>query len=306
GGGYGGTYGSTYSGYGGYGSGYGGGAYGSRYGMSGGYYGGAAGGRPFMPGMGPGNGEDPENWSSGLEASTRSTFHVLEQIVNAFGGFAQMLDSTFQATHSSFMAMMGMAEQLGVLRNYLGQVLSIFALARTVRNLGYRATGRSPPVNPQELSPRDFAKFQKRSRFSLKPLVVFILVVVGLPYLMLKLIRKMSESQRKRQLEQGGDNNGQGLLPPAGSAEPVKGPDGAVASTAANALNPAQLEFAQALYDFAGEPPVELSFKRGTIIAILNKADAQGQPSAWWRGRLRTGQVGYFPANYVEIIQKQP
>lgn len=40
-----------------------------------------------------------------VEQSTQQAFFVLDQIVQAFGGFSQMLDSTFHATHSSFMAM---------------------------------------------------------------------------------------------------------------------------------------------------------------------------------------------------------
>jgi hypothetical protein len=39
---------------------------------------------------------DPE---SGL---MEATFQIIESIVGAFGGFAQMLESTFMATHSSF------------------------------------------------------------------------------------------------------------------------------------------------------------------------------------------------------------
>jgi hypothetical protein len=31
-----------------------------------------------------------------------ATFQIIESIVGAFGGFAQMLESTFMATHSSF------------------------------------------------------------------------------------------------------------------------------------------------------------------------------------------------------------
>jgi peroxin-13 len=34
--------------------------------------------------------------------STQATFQMLEGIVTAFGGFAQMLESTYMATHSSF------------------------------------------------------------------------------------------------------------------------------------------------------------------------------------------------------------
>ena len=35
-----------------------------------------------------------------------ATFQIIESIVGAFGGFAQMLESTFMATHSSFFGML--------------------------------------------------------------------------------------------------------------------------------------------------------------------------------------------------------
>jgi peroxin-13 len=85
-GGYGGGYGSMYGG-GGYG-GYGGGMYG---GMGGGMYGGGMG----MPG-------DQNSLTNSFNNSTQATFQMLEGIVTAFGGFAQMLESTYMATHSSF------------------------------------------------------------------------------------------------------------------------------------------------------------------------------------------------------------
>ncbi|KAI8838360.1 Peroxin 13, N-terminal region-domain-containing protein [Chytridium lagenaria] len=144
-GGYGSSYGSSYGGgYGGYGSSYGSGAYGSRYGAGGygvggyggyGSYGGHGGmnrmgmggygaqGGPGMPGP---NGELP--LTARIEQSTASAFQMIDQIVQAFGGFSQMLESTFFATHSSFMAMVGVAEQFGHLRTYLGRALSIMAL----------------------------------------------------------------------------------------------------------------------------------------------------------------------------------
>lgn len=74
-------------GYGGYGS------YGGMYG--GGMYGG-------MPGM---MNNDPNNANSlttRFSNNTQATFQMLEGIVGAFGGFAQMLESTYMATHSSF------------------------------------------------------------------------------------------------------------------------------------------------------------------------------------------------------------
>ncbi|KAJ1340106.1 hypothetical protein BSLG_005276 [Batrachochytrium salamandrivorans] len=110
--GYGGSYGSSYgNSYGGMGGIYGNGGYGSSYGNSyGGYspynrygmngtgynrYGmGGAGG--MMGQMGP-NGmagalEGEQPLTVRLEQSTQATFQLLDQIVQAFGGFAQMLD----------------------------------------------------------------------------------------------------------------------------------------------------------------------------------------------------------------------
>lgn len=84
-------------GYGGYGSSmYGGmGGYGSMYGGGmGGMYGG-------MGGM-PGDPNDPNSLTNGFTQSTQATFQIIESIVGAFGGFAQMLESTYMATHSSF------------------------------------------------------------------------------------------------------------------------------------------------------------------------------------------------------------
>jgi peroxin-13 len=76
--------------YGGYG-GYGGGMYG------GGMYGGMGGG--MGGGMNP---NDPNSLTNRFSNGTAATFQMLEGIVTAFGGFAQMLESTYMATHSSF------------------------------------------------------------------------------------------------------------------------------------------------------------------------------------------------------------
>lgn len=243
--------------------------------------------------MGPGGppgGPEEMSLTQRMEANTAAGFHMIESIVNAFGGFAQMLESTFFATHSSFMAMVGVVEQFGNLRNYLGQVLSVFALIRWIRQLFYKVTGKKPPVNPDELSPVQFEQFQERKRYSRRPLVFFVLAVFGIPYLMHKLIQIVSQRQQQRQQMNGiplDENNSHLMIP--GQMD-------------VNSLQ--NIEFCRALYDFKGESPVELTLRRGDIIAILSKTDLFGQPSQWWRGRLRNGEHGLFPSNYVEIINK--
>lgn len=76
--------------------------------MYGGYggYGGMYGGMGGMYGAGmPGDPNDPNSLTNSFSQSTQATFQMIESIVGAFGGFAQMLESTYMATHSSFFGM---------------------------------------------------------------------------------------------------------------------------------------------------------------------------------------------------------
>ncbi|KAJ9648494.1 Peroxisomal membrane protein PAS20 [Coniosporium tulheliwenetii] len=135
---------SPYSRLGGYGSMYGGmGGMGGMYGGMGGM-GGMYGGMGGMPG-------DPNNPSltQSMNQSTQATFQLIENIVGAFGGFAQMLESTYMATHSSFFAMVSVAEQFGNLRQTLGSILGIFTLMRWFRTAVAKITGRPPPPLPK-------------------------------------------------------------------------------------------------------------------------------------------------------------
>ena len=86
-----------YGGMGGYGGGYG-----SMYGGMGGYGGGMYRGGMGQPGMMGGEPSDPNSLTNSFSQSTQATFQVIESLVSAFGGVAQMLESTYMATHSSF------------------------------------------------------------------------------------------------------------------------------------------------------------------------------------------------------------
>ncbi|KAI1187594.1 hypothetical protein F5B17DRAFT_398926 [Nemania serpens] len=274
-----------YGGYGGYGGGYGG--YGSMYG--GNMYGG-------MPGMMPNDPNNPNSLTSRFSNSTQATFQMLEGIVGAFGGFAQMLESTYMATHSSFFAMVSVAEQFGNLRDTLGSVLGIFTLMRWIRTLIAKLTGRPPPVDAMALTPAAFALFEGRQspshngapghpKPSRKPLIFFLLAAFGLPYLMSKAIRTLaasSEEEERKRME-------------------------AMAQNAP--LDPSKLEFCRVLYDFTPEAGnatqgVDLAVKKGDFIAVLSKSDPLGNPSEWWRCRARDGRLGYLPATFLEIARR--
>ncbi|GAA6025667.1 hypothetical protein JCM11491_005662 [Sporobolomyces phaffii] len=319
---YGSSYGTGYGGYGagGYGSmgmgGYGaGGGYGmGGYGM-GGYGMGGMGGFGGMGGMGgygmmPGGGVSPEelSLSQRMEHGTAQTFQMLQAIVGAFGGFAQMLESTFMATHSSFFAMIGVAEQFGHLRNYLGQVLSIFALVRWIKGVLYRITGREPPPASGGISSADFKAFesggaaggpaQAKPKLAKKPLFVFLLTVVGLPWLMNRLVRLITQRQAAEaarlaaaassgpapQFDQFGRP-----VPPSPSSVP---------------LDPSQLVFMRAIHAYAPPPEAadkELAFEKDDIIAVLSTKEERSQ-MGWWMGRKRDGKVGWVPGTYLGEI----
>jgi peroxin-13 len=217
--------------------------------------------------------------------------------------------------------MVSVAEQFGNLRNTLGSVLGIFTLLRWLRTLVAKITGRPPPADATSLTPSAFASFMSGNgsqngaitlpdgtpappRPSKKPFIMFLLAVFGLPYLMGKLIRALAHSQeaeeiRRRQQEMTGA---------------VVGPNGQLIHPAhpEAIVDPSKLDFCRLLYDYT--PPsqssgvgagIDLSAKKGDLVAVLSKTDPMGNPSEWWRCRARDGSVGYLPSPYLETIQRR-
>lgn len=277
---FGGGYGSMYNS--GYGSMYGGGAYGSLYGN--GYGGGHMGGMNGGPG--------------GLGESTQATFQLIESLIGAVAGFAQMLESTYMATHNSFFSMISVAEQFSYLKEILGSFFGIFAMMKFLRRALYYVTNGRIGAPPKSVTSKskdgkqednsgmreEFERFRnngkgepKKKRISWKPLIFFLAAVFGFPYLLNKFIAKVQTMQSTR-----------------------------IGSRPNQQIDPSKLEFARAMYDFTPEnPQVEVTLKKGDLMAIMSKQDAMGRDSEWWKVRTKSGDVGYVPFNYIEIIRRQ-
>ncbi|KAH9983452.1 Peroxin 13, N-terminal region-domain-containing protein [Russula vinacea] len=250
------------------------GAYGGGMGM----YGGGQPGMPF----------DPSNPSvtQALESTTATTFALLHSVVQTFAGLAQMLESTFMATHSSFFALAGVIDQFAQLRNALGSVLGLFGLIRWLRDVltGRRASGNNAemrsefrhflngrPVQGPAAGPSQPAPPPNASK---KPLIFFFIAFLGIPYAMHKL-------------------QGQQALPP---------------------LDPSQLAFARTVFPFKASTQSELTLQENEIVAVMGKLDpSTGMEidprlevqTEWWKGRTREGREGWFPRNYVEVLERK-
>jgi peroxin-13 len=298
----GGGIGTGYGGVGSYGMSSYGGGYGGGYGMNSMYGGGMGGMGMYGGGMGMGMGMGPYNCmpmmgpngnlslTQTLESTTQQTFTLLHSIVQTFSGVAQMLESTFMATHSSFFAMVGVVDQFGQLRNALGSVLGLFGLVRWMRDLLAGRPGMRGEFNDfvkgRPITPGTGSGLPKSSpKGSKKPLIIFLLAIFGVPYAMTKLIRILAQR---------------------------------VPAPQQLAMDPASLTFARALYPFTPNSPNELGLKEDEIVAITGKLDprtnAEVDPRTdlsevgggeWWKGRTRDGREGWFPKKWVEVIERR-
>ena len=211
-------------------------------------------------------------------------------------------------------AMVSVAEQFANLRTTLGSILGIFTLLRWFRTLLAKVTGRPPPADATALTPSAFASFQGLSPSppttlpngqpvpSKKPFLIFLAAVVGLPYLMTKVVRGLvAQSQQQQQGQEG-----QIVLGPDGQPLPDQYQQRQLP------MDPSKLEFCKVLYDYPppNQPPMQggadLCVKANDLVAVLSKNDPAGNASEWWQCRTRDHQVGYLPGVYLKPFVKKP
>jgi hypothetical protein len=65
-----------------------------------------------------------------------------------------------------------------------------------------------------------------------------------------------------------------------------------------------EVMYTQAIEDFLAESEGELAFRRDDYVCAL-KPDA-GDASGWWKGQLPTGEFGWVPAEFLEVLPAKP
>ncbi len=251
--------------YGGYGSMYGSSPYG--YGMGGMYNN----GMPGMMGPGMGGGMGGPTLAQSLETTTAHTFGLLHSVVQTFTGVAQMLESTFMATHSSFFAMVSVVDQFQQLRDALGGVLGLFGLLRWLRSM----LPGAPPPPPSFAAPSE-----QQKKLAKKPLIIFLLAMFGIPYLIARLIRSLPPSAAAG-------------LPPIDPSQLVF----ARALYPFPASSPAELALTE-------NEIVAITAKLINGQEVDPRTAGDGGEE-WWKGRTRDGREGWFPRKWVEILAKK-
>ncbi|KAM6040528.1 vinexin isoform 1-T2 [Chlamydotis macqueenii] len=80
------------------------------------------------------------------------------------------------------------------------------------------------------------------------------------------------------------------ILPPTEVPKPIKAPT----------IQVLDYGEALALYNFRGELPVELSFRKGERVCLVRRVDEN-----WYEGRISgTSRQGIFPATYVQVLKE--
>lgn len=262
---------------------YGGYGYGNQYRGYGGY--GSFGYNPYSNfssynsygGVGGHSGDVESRFSQFAEESTRSTFRVVETVLQTFSSMTMLLESTYFALTNSFRAILSVAENIGRLRSTLGQLFSTFALIRFMKWLYRKITGtagfQDPNSADEELWERSLAKIggEHANTSSFWSSILMFSVFFLIPYV----IHKISSNIKQIQIK------GKDPKEWYQCDEPVY--------------------VATVLYDFAAANNEELSIKTGQKIYLAPQS-LQPKNLPGWCTATDNMNVGLIPHNYIKVV----
>ena len=255
--------------------------YGSTYGAGSMY------GYGRMPGYGfstPATSQDQNGLVQLAQESSLPAFQSIESIVHAFGSVSMMLESTFHAVHSSFQAVLGVAEHFSQMKLQVSQVFSALSAFRFIKYLYAKflylfglatnnphfgeSVWRNVIGEPGggSLSEQDI---KQPVRW---PIIMYIGLVFAAPYIIWKLVSSI-------------------LPEDAGASKDASWKEGV-----------GEHFLAKVLYLFETTREGELSIAKGQTIRLAPK-HLQPRVRGWLLASYE-GSSGLVPANYIKILGK--
>ena len=241
---------------------------------------------PYGSAVYPSSGSDGTMGSSEFvrfaEDSSRPAFETIFSIVNGFNSVSMMLDSTYHAFQASFRSILAVVEQGSRMKLQFGQILSSFALLRSLKSCYRRMlavlTGK-PAVSVDledgfNSATSSSALTEDKKPHSSWPVIVYLGIVFSAPYFLWKIMskgegQKTGESEEKLGWASGKDDH----------------------------------IVAVAEHSFQGRNKSELSFQKHQEIKIAPK-EKQENVRGWLVASVDGKTIGLIPANYVRIQGK--
>ncbi|KAI8644511.1 hypothetical protein BD408DRAFT_413201 [Parasitella parasitica] len=210
-----------------------------------------------------------------IENRCQPLFEAMKRLSLTCNGLSRTLESTLVATHSGFKAFSQLTHQYRTIKHFVSQMSSIVSFLSWLRN---KLVCSQKSTLLTKFSIEEFESYNKTN--SKIPWTIFLALSISASMV-------MYSHKKKRQLQS--------------KIEEKKACASSESKTAPKIMkNAAKIEFARAKYSFHAKSSDELILHPNDLIAILSREDNE-----WWQGRLRNGEVGYFPANHVEIIEKR-
>lgn len=206
-----------------------------------------------------------------------ATFQSIQSIVQAFSSISVMLESTYMAVHSSFRAVIDLADHFARLKDGLSGILSLTAMFNTIKWFYNRVLYMFNLVNQDQVwsdslmaASSAIERGQKSilehgKQQSSWPLVLFLGAAVGAPYLIYQFQK------------------------PSGTSNEW--------------ITRKESHYvAEALYNFDTDREGEVPLKAGQTVIVAPK-EQQPQVQDWLLATTDGKKAGLIPMNYIKIIK---
>ncbi|KAI4504488.1 hypothetical protein M0802_000038 [Mischocyttarus mexicanus] len=226
--------------------------------------------------MGGPSGDIESRFTQYAEESTRSTFQMLETVLQTFSSITMLLESSYFAITNCFKAILSVADSIGRLRSTISQLLSTFALIRFLKwiykKITYKIGLRNGNLDEEELWQRSLVQAGgEENSTTIWSNFLFLGIFFIIPYL----INKISSNVNKLKVK---------------CTDPKEW---------TNFKEPVYV--ANVLYDFTATSNDELSLKTGQKIWLAPQPLQPKNMPGWWIAT-DSRNVGLIPSNYVNIV----